>query len=73
MMTTLSNQALQRTPARLIPAGVCIQMLGIAGAGERGHMLLGELLRLFDVAEVPKSWYAGVGASGTEKAVIEIT
>lgn len=60
-------------PGRLIPAGVSIQMLGIAGAGERGQMFLGELLRLFEVAEVPKSWYAGVGASGTEKAVIEIT
>jgi hypothetical protein len=59
-------------PGRLIPAGATIRMLGTEGA-EPGQRLLGELLRLFEIAEVPRSWYAGAGSTGTEKAVIEIT
>jgi hypothetical protein len=58
-------------PGRLIPAGATIQMLGTPAA-ERERMLV-ELLRLFEIAEVPKSWYEGAGASGGGKAVIEIT
>jgi hypothetical protein len=60
-------------PGRLIPAGAWIQNLGISGSGERVQMFLADLLRLFEVAEVPQSWYVEAGASGTEKAVIEIT
>jgi hypothetical protein len=61
---------------RLIPAGASMQMLGLDGErskGERGGMFLAELLHLFEVAEVARTWYAGVGAAGTEKAVIQIT
>ena len=60
-------------PGRLIPAGEGIRMLGVGGPG-RGPMLA-ELLRLFDIAEVPEAWYAGVGTtrSAAGKAVIEIT
>ena len=58
---------------RLIPAGEGIRMLGVAGADR--EPMLAELLRLFDIAEVPEAWYAGVGTSrsGAAKAVIEIT
>ena len=60
-------------PGRLIPAGEAVQMLGVGGAG--GAPMLGELLRLFDIAEVPDAWYRGVGTprSGPQKAIIEIT
>lgn len=58
-------------PGRLIPAGSTIQMLGASGEGRDGLAL--ELLRLFDIAEVPRSWYAGVGAPQSGRAVIEIT
>lgn len=61
------------TPGRLIPAGTTISMLGIAGSGVRARKFVAEILHLFDIAEVPRSWYVGSGASGTEKAVIEIT
>jgi hypothetical protein len=61
---------------RLVREGESIRMVGIdsrvAGA-ERTHVMLTELLRLFEIAEVPKSWYTEAGASGTRKAVIEIT
>ena len=60
-------------PGRLIPAGAWIQNLGITGRGEPVKMFLGELLRLFEIAEVPKSWYAAADALKTEKAIIEIT
>ena len=57
-------------PGRLIPAGATITMLGF-GAVERPRMLK-EMLRLFEVAEVPRSWYADAGVAKTEKAVVEI-
>jgi hypothetical protein len=62
-------------PGRLIPAGVTIDMLGmdVNPGEERGGLFLVELLHLFEVAEVARSWYANVGAAGKEKAVIEIT
>jgi hypothetical protein len=56
-------------PGRLIPAGSTIQMLGVSGP-ER-QQLLQDLLKLFDIAEVPRSWYEALSATG-EKAVIEI-
>ena len=64
------------SPGRLIPAGSSIDMLGLDGTrtpGERGQRFLVELLHLFEVAEVPDSWYANVGATNTKKSVIEIT
>jgi hypothetical protein len=57
---------------RLIPAGATIQMLGSMGGPQRVPML-NELLRLFAIAEVPKAWLVGAGATGTDKAVIEVT
>jgi hypothetical protein len=57
-------------PGRLIPAGSTIQVLGSNTERER---LLVELLRLFEIAEVPRSWYATTGTAGAEKAVIEVT
>ena len=35
--------------------------------------MLKAVLHFFEVAEVPRSWYANAGESGTGKAVIEIT
>jgi hypothetical protein len=60
-------------PGRLIPAGEGIRMLG-AGGPARVPMLT-ELLRLFDIAEVPEAWYSGekTTRSGPGKAVIDIT
>jgi hypothetical protein len=63
----------QITPGRLIPAGASIPMLGVPGRNPRSQKFVAEMLRLFDIAAVPRSWYAGVGAVGTDKAVIEIT
>jgi hypothetical protein len=57
-------------PGRLIPAGVSIQMIGF-GAVDRDRMGK-EMLGLFEIAEVPRSWYIGAGVLNTEKAVIEI-
>ena len=59
---------------RLLPAGETIQMLGMGGEAGGGEMLA-DLLRRFEIAEVPESWYDGVGAArrGPQKAVLEIT
>ena len=57
---------------RLIPAGATIQMLGSVGGPQRVAMLT-EMLRLFAIAEVPKAWLVATGATGTDKAVIEIS
>jgi hypothetical protein len=59
-------------PGRLIPPGAYIQMLGTGSQAIDG-VLLDEFLTLFEVAEVPRSWYAQRGEIGTEKAVLEIT
>ena len=55
---------------RLIPAGATIQMVEF---GMGGQKLLPDVLRLFEIAEVPRAWYTSVGAARGEKAVIEIT
>jgi hypothetical protein len=60
------------TPGRFIPAGATVQMLGTSVAPARGPVL-GQMLRLFALAEVPKSWLASTGALGTDKAVIDVT
>ena len=54
---------------RLIPAGVTIQMLE---AGKTPDSLVG-MLRLFEIAEVPRQWYTDSGAAGGDKAVLVIT
>lgn len=58
---------------RLIPAGYGVHMIS-AGAGDpkRAGEMLKDILHFFEVAEVPRSWYANSGETGTEKAVIEI-
>jgi hypothetical protein len=46
-------------------------MVGIGPAA--GQKFLPDALRLFEIAEVPRSWYTGLGVAGGDKAVIEIT
>ena len=60
-------------PGRLVPAGEWIMTMG--ADGEKHSQLLGELLRLFVIAEVPRSWLASSGADGpdSEKAVVIVT
>ena len=55
---------------RLIPAGATIQMVEFGASGQKS---LPDVLRLFEIAEVPRAWYAAVGAAVGEKAIIEIT
>jgi hypothetical protein len=59
-------------PGRLMPAGEWIQTMG--SDGEQHIQLLDAMLRLFVVAEVPKTWLAGIGADGpdSDKAVVFI-
>ncbi len=59
-------------PGRLVPAGEWINMLGSEGDGQR---MAGTLLGVFDIGEVPQSWYdaRGVPRSGPNKAIIEVT
>jgi hypothetical protein len=61
-------------PGRLVPAGEWISNLN-AGGTEAGAQLPRELLRLFVIAEVPKTWLTSTGADGpaSEKAVIIVT
>jgi len=60
-------------PGRLVPAGDRINMLG--SDGDNGRVMEATLLGLFDIGEVPQSWYdnTGVPKSGPEKAIIEVT
>jgi hypothetical protein len=55
-------------PGRLIPAGATLQMFGSVDP-----QFLKPLLQLFDVSDVPDSWYEGQGMTRKNKAVIEIT
>jgi hypothetical protein len=59
-------------PGRLVPAGEWINMLGSEGDGQR---MAGVLMGLFDIGEVPQSWYdaRGIVKSGPNKAIIEVT
>ena len=59
------------TPGRLLPAGSTIPMLG-GGAGLQPNPLLGDMLRLFSLADAPQPWLVELGALGTDKAVLEI-
>ena len=60
-------------PGRLISAGEAVLTLGWEGDGAPARV--GELLGLFELGEVPKSWYDdfGVPVSGPDKAILEIT
>jgi hypothetical protein len=43
----------------LIPAGATIVMVEM-----EGQKLLPDLLRLFEIAEVPRAWYTNLGVAG---------
>ena len=60
-------------PGRLIPAGETLRALGMDG-NERGRML-DDLLRLFEIVEVPRSWLtnSSIPLSPTDRAVLRIT
>jgi len=60
-------------PGRLISPGEVIRTLGWEGQGARE--MVRELLSVFDIGEVPDTWYTanGVVRSGPDKAIIEIT
>jgi hypothetical protein len=61
-------------PGRLVPAGEWIPNLNTSGA-EAGAQLLRELLHLFVIAEVPRTWLTATGADGpaSDKAVIIVS
>jgi len=58
-------------PGRLLPANSTILMLGCSGEGDR-QAVLGEMVRLFALADVPPSWLDELRAHSGDKAVIEI-
>lgn len=58
-------------PGRLLPANSTVQMLGVAGDAERVRTL-GDMLRLFAIADAPPSWLDELKARGGDKAVIDI-
>jgi hypothetical protein len=60
-------------PGRLVSAGEWVNMFGADGDTDR--VMAGSLLRLFDIGEVPQSWYddSGIPKSGPDKAIIEVT
>jgi hypothetical protein len=61
-------------PGRLVPAGEWIQTVGIGG-GNATQPFLKELLGLFVVAEVPKTWLTALEVDGptSDKAVVIVT
>jgi hypothetical protein len=59
------------TPGRLLPANSTIQMLGVSGGVEQVQTL-GDMLRLFALADAPPSWLDELQARGGDKAVIDI-
>ena len=59
-------------PGRLVPVGEWINTLGAKGPPEAPQFFLAELLKLFEVAEVPRAWYANTKTDGGDKAVVEI-
>lgn len=60
------------TPGRLLPANTTIQMFGVGGGPGRGPML-GKMLKLFALTDAPPAWLASLGATATEKAVMELS
>jgi hypothetical protein len=59
------------TPGRLLPANSTVPMVGVS-SGEDRVAMLGEMLRMFALADAPPSWLRELGAEGGDKAVIEI-
>ncbi len=66
----LDTDKVQR--GRLVPAGEWVTMLGARGPADAPQAFGVELLKLFEVAEVPRAWYAAAKAEGGDKAVVEI-
>jgi hypothetical protein len=66
----LSTDKIQ--PGRLVPVGEWINTLGAKGPADNPQFFLPELLKLFEVAEVPRAWYAMTKTEGGDKAVVEI-
>jgi hypothetical protein len=58
---------------RLIPTGERLLALGLDG--EERKQMLADLLKLFELVEVPRSWLVnnGIPLDATKRAVIEIT
>lgn len=59
------------TPGRLLPANATIAMLGVSGGTDRVKAL-GEMLRLFTIADAPPSWLDELNVRGGDKAVIDV-
>jgi hypothetical protein len=60
-------------PGRLIPAGASLEMVGVSGRNPASQAFASDMLHLFEIAEVPRSWYMAAGTAGTPKAVLQIT
>lgn len=67
-------------PGRLVPAGEWVRMVGTGGDAARREKMLIELLRLFEIAELPRGMYEEYERLAPtrklpprEKAVLEIT
>ena len=72
MLSQLSVDKIQ--PGRFLPAGTTTLMLSVETDVREGRdRMRHELLGLFDIAEVPRSWYTDAGVAGTDKAVFEVT
>ncbi len=69
--STLSLDRVMR--GRLIPAGEGVQMIGRSGRDQRE--MLKELLEMFEIAEVPRSWLSGLGIplDPAGRAVLEVS
>ena len=62
-------------PGRLVPAGR-VRSRCSGPTARPGRLMDGEFVwALFDIGEVPQSWYDGTGVpkSGPDKAIIEVT
>jgi hypothetical protein len=64
-------------PGRLIPAGEGLQMVGVDGrflTDDTRAVMFKDLLQTFDLTEVPRNWYEGVGlpAADPRRSVIEV-
>jgi hypothetical protein len=57
---------------RLIPAGTSIQMLQFPPAPGAAQKMLPEMLKLFEIAEVPRAWYSHFKPAELQHGVIEI-
>jgi hypothetical protein len=62
-------------PGRLIPASEGLQILGAGSGASTADQIVAmrrDLLVLFEIAEVPRSWYASIESQPQGRAVVEI-